>query len=93
MVQSRRGGFMSRLIWWVVLFGAGSGVGYYVRDRQQRNEVQEAVERARDDAEQAALSAIERARRAGGDLRAGAEAAAESTKAAFRELLGGSEEP
>lgn len=92
MAQARRG-FFSRVIWWVVLFGLGAGAGYYVRDRQQRNEVREAVERARGDAEQAALGAIERAKRAGGDLRAGAEAAAESTKAAFRELVGRSPEP
>lgn len=91
--MARRGGVFSRLVWWAVLFGAGLGIGYSVRDRQQRNEVQEAVKRARDEAEGAALGAIERARRAGGDLRAGADAAAESTKAAFRELIGGSEEP
>lgn len=88
MGQSRGGGFFSRLLRLVLVFAIGAGVGYYVRDRQQRNEVSRAVEHAREDAERAALGAIERARRAGGDLRAGAEAAAESTKAAFRELVG-----
>lgn len=88
MAPPRRRGLGARLLWTIVLFALGAGTGYYVRDRQQRNEVREAVQRARGEMEDAALEAIERARRAGGDLRSGAEAAAESTKAAFRELVG-----
>jgi len=73
----------------VVVFGIGVGVGFYVRDRQQHERLQDAVESAREQMEEAGLEAIERARRAGADLTAGAEAAAESTKAAFRRLVRG----
>lgn len=74
---------------WVVVFGIGVGVGFYVRDRQQHERLQDAVESAREQMEEAGLEAIDRARRAGADLTAGAEAAAESTKAAFRRLVRG----
>ena len=42
--------------------------------------------------EEAGVEAVDRARRVGADLGAGAEAAAESTKAAFRRLIRGSDE-
>jgi len=76
----------------VVVFGIGVGVGFYVRDRQQHERLQDAVESAREQMEEAGLEAIDRARRAGADLTAGAEAAAESTKAAFRRLVLGPSE-
>lgn len=89
MVEKRRrsGGKLMTLL---IVFLLGGAVGYYVRDSQQRERVEDAVGRARRDMERASLEAIERARRAGGDFRAGAQAAAESTKAAFRELVGDS---
>ena len=88
MNQQRRG-LVRALTPWVVVFGIGVGVGFYVRDRQQHERLQDAVESAREQMEEAGLEAIERARRAGADLTAGAEAAAESTKAAFRRLVRG----
>ena len=88
-MNNRRRGLVRALAPWVVVFGIGVGVGFYVRDRQQHERLQDAVESAREQMEEAGLEAIERARRAGADLTAGAEAAAESTKAAFRRLVGG----
>lgn len=91
MNQQRRG-LVRALTPWVVVFGIGVGVGFYVRDRQQHERLQDAVESAREQMEEAGLAAIDRARRAGADLTAGAEAAAESTKAAFRRLVRGTPE-
>ncbi len=88
-MNNRRRGLVRALAPWVVVFGIGVGVGFYVRDRQQHERLQDAVESAREQMEEAGLEAIERARRAGADLTAGAEAAAESTKAAFRRLVRG----
>ena len=88
-MNNRRRGLVRALTPWVVVFGIGVGVGFYVRDRQQHERLQDAVESAREQMEEAGLEAIERARRAGADLTAGAEAAAESTKAAFRRLVRG----
>ncbi len=88
-MNNRRRGLVRALAPWVVVFGIGVGVGFYVRDRQQHERLQDAVESAREQMEEAGLDAIERARRAGADLTAGAEAAAESTKAAFRRLVRG----
>ncbi len=88
-MNNRRRGLVRALAPWVVVFGLGVGVGFYVRDRQQHERLQDAVESAREQMEEAGLEAIERARRAGADLTAGAEAAAESTKAAFRRLVRG----
>jgi hypothetical protein len=94
LMAGRRRGPSARLLFLLFVFGAGGVSGYYFRDRQQQEKVQDAVENAREEMERASLDAIDRAKRAGGDLRAGAEAAAESTRAAFRELLRGStEEP
>jgi hypothetical protein len=82
---------MQRLVPWVVVFGIGVGVGFYVRDRQQHERLQDAIENAREEIEEAGVEAIERARQAGADLSASAEAVAESTKATFRRLVRGSE--
>ncbi len=86
-MNNPRRGLVRALAPWVVVFGIGVGVGFYVRDRQQHERLQDAVESAREQMEEAGLEAIDRARRAGADLTAGAEAAAESTKAAFRRLV------
>ncbi len=88
-MNNRRRGLVRALAPWVVVFGIGVGVGFYVRDRQQHERLQDAVESAREQMQEAGLEAIDRARRAGADLTAGAEAAAESTKAAFRRLVRG----
>lgn len=86
MAERRKG--RGRLLLWLILVGLGFGAGWYVRDRQAEREVQQAAARARQEMEQVGLEAIDRARRAGGDLRAGAQAAADSVRAAFREILG-----
>ncbi len=91
-MNNRRRGLIRAVAPWIVVFGLGVGVGFYVRDRQQHERLQDDVESAREQMQEAGLEAIERARRAGGDLTAGAEAAAESTKAAFRRLVRGSPE-
>ncbi len=91
-MNDRRRGLVRALAPWVVVFGIGVGVGFYVRDRQQHERLQDDVESAREQMEEAGLEAIDRARRAGADLTAGAEAAAESTKAAFRRLVQGPSE-
>ncbi len=91
-MNQRRRGLVRALGPWIVVFGLGVGVGFYVRDRQQHERLQDAIENAREEVEEAGVEALERARQAGADLGAGAEAAAESTKAAFRRLLRGSDE-
>ncbi len=88
-MNNRRRGLIRAVAPWIVVFGLGVGVGFYVRDRQQHERLQDAVESAREQMEEVGLEAIDRARRAGADLTAGAEAAAESTKAAFRRLVQG----
>ncbi len=88
-MNNRRRGLIRAVAPWIVVFGLGVGVGFYVRDRQQHERLQDAVESAREQMEEVGLEAIDRARRAGADLTAGAEAAAESTKAAFRRLVRG----
>ena len=89
-MTERRRRLVAKLTPWMVVFGLGVATGFYVRDRQQHKLLQEAVDNARREMEAVGLEAIERAREAGSDLSAGAEAVAESTKAAFRRLLGGS---
>ena len=84
-IKRRR--LLARLSPWLIVFVAGVGVGYYARDQRQDEKLREAAERARQEMEQVGLDAIERAQSAGEGLRAGAQAAAESTKAAFRELV------
>ena len=91
-MNNRRRGFVRALAPWVVVFGIGVGVGFYVRDRQQHERLEDAIENAREEMEEAGVEALERARRVGVDLGASAEAAAESTKAAFRRLIRGSDE-
>ncbi len=91
MNQLRRG-LVRAVAPWIVVFGLGVGLGFYVRDRQQHERLQDAIEDAREEVEEAGVEALERARQVGADLGAGAEAAAESTKAAFRRLLRGSDE-
>lgn len=87
MAERRRG--RGRMILLLLVFAAGAASGYWFRDRQQANRIETAVRGAREEVRDATLSAIDRARRAGGGLAAGAEAAAESTRAALRELVGG----
>ncbi len=91
MNQLRRG-LVRTLAPWIVVFGLGVGSGFYVRDRQQHERLQDAIEDAREEVEEAGVEALERARELGADLGAGAEAAAESTKARFRRFLRGSDE-
>lgn len=76
----------SGLLSFLVVFLLGAVAGYVFRDRRADEQVRTAAVEARQQMEATALEAIERAQRAGSDLAAGAEAAAESTKAAFREL-------
>lgn len=87
-MTTKRRSMLARLLPWLVIFVLGGVAGYYVRDRQAKDRVEEAVVRKQQEMERAALEAIGRARRAGADFGAGAEAAAESTRAAFRELRG-----
>ena len=91
MSQLRKG-LVRAVAPWIMVFGLGVWVGFFVRDRQQHKRLEEAIESAREEIEEAGVEAIERARRAGADFGAGAEAAAESTKAAFRRLFDGSDE-
>ncbi len=79
--------FLGRVLRLVLVFATGAATGYYARDRQQGNELRDAVERARREMVDVGLGAIERARQAGAGLSAGVEAAAESTRAAFGKLL------
>lgn len=79
-----------KLLLWLILFGAGTATGFYVRDQQQHERIQEAVEQAREDMEQAREELMQRGRRAGEDIKAGAQAAADSTRAAVREMMGDS---
>ena len=91
-MNQRRRGLVRALGPWIVVFGLGVWTGFYVRDRQQHERLEDAIENAREEVEEAGVEALERARQVGADLGAGAEAAAESTKAAFRRLLRGSDE-
>lgn len=79
----------TRLVGWLFLFLLGAAAGYYVSEQRHDEQVRGLVESARREAQERALDAIQRAQAAGGDLRAGAAAAAESTRAAFQELTGG----
>lgn len=91
MSEERRTRLLVRLTPWLIIFGLGFGSGFWVRDRQQQKVLQDAIENAREEMEDAGIEALERARRVGQDLSASAEAAAESTKAAFRRLIRGNE--
>jgi len=83
MAKERR---RSGLLGFLIIFLLGAGAGYWFRDRQADQQIAAAASDARQKVEATALDAIQRAQRAGADLAAGADAAAESTKAAFREL-------
>ena len=72
---------MMKLIGWLMIFGAGAAAGFYVRDQQQHEKIRQAVEEAREEL-------MERGRRAGEDIRAGAQVAADSARAAVREMIG-----
>jgi uncharacterized protein HemX len=87
-MAERRRRITIKLVMWLIVFGAGVAVGFYVRDQQQHERIQEAVEQARREVERASEEMMERGRRAGEGLRAGAQAAADSTRAAVREMLG-----
>jgi hypothetical protein len=89
MVQRRR-----RFLFWLLprllIFAVGVAVGYYARDREA-GQLREAYERTLSELEevkQASEEMIERGRRAGEELRGGAEAAADSTRAAVEEITG-----
>ncbi len=86
-MATKRRRLLARLSPWLIVFIAGVGVGYYARDQRQDEKLREAAERARQEMQQEGLEASERAQRAGEGLRAAARAPAESTKAAFRELV------
>lgn len=86
MAERRRG--QGRMFLLLLAFAAGAASGYWFRDRQQTERLETAVADARAEVRDATLNAIDRARRAGGGLAAGAEAAAESTRSALRELVG-----
>lgn len=76
----------------LIIFAVGIGLGWYARDRQHddlRDAYDEAVaelEALRETGE----GVIQRGRRAGENLRAGAQAAADSTRAAVKEIVGDS---
>jgi len=83
MAKERR---RSGMLGFLVVFLLGAGAGYWFRDRRADEQIAAAASETKQRVQATALEAIERAQRAGSDLTAGAEAAAESTKAAFREL-------
>ncbi len=84
---------LAKLLPWLFVFAAGVAVGFYVRDQQQHKRIERVYEEARRDLERTAQEAMEIGRRASEDLQASVRAArvaAESTKAALRELTGDS---
>ncbi len=89
-MAEKRGGLWRWLLPRLFIFALGVGAGYYVRDRQAV-ELREAYEQAIDEMEElkrAGQEAIDRGRRAGEGLKAGAKAAADSTRAAVQEIAG-----
>ncbi len=89
-MAEKRGRFWRWLLPRLLIFAVGIGVGYYARDRQAV-ELREAYEQAIDEMEQlkrAGQEAMDRGRRAGEGLKAGAKAAADSTRAAVQEIAG-----
>ena len=68
--------FVSRLIPWVIVFAAGVGSGYYIRDQRQDRRLQEAIERASEDI-------LDRSREL-------SESARDSVRSALRRLAGDS---
>ncbi len=89
-MAEKRARFWRWLLPRLIIFAVGIGVGYYARDRQAV-ELREAYEQAIDEMEElkrAGQEAIDRGRRAGEGLKAGAKAAADSTRAAVEEITG-----
>ncbi|UCC48804.1 MAG: hypothetical protein JSV41_01135 [Gemmatimonadota bacterium] len=90
MAEKRRRRFLIWLLPRLLIFVAGVAVGYYARDREA-GQLRQAYEQTRAELEELKQSGeemIERGRRAGENLRAGAEAAADSTRAAVEEITG-----
>lgn len=91
-MAERRKRFLMWLLPKLIVFAVGIGLGYYVRDRQQddlRDAYQEAMAELKE-LRAAGEDVVERGRRAGEGLRAGAKAAADSTREAVREIVGDS---
>lgn len=79
--------FTSRLLTLLIVFLIGGAAGWYVRDQQYEN-IQEELAQVREELKDTQQELKERTRRAGEGIRAGAAAAADSTKAAVREMVG-----
>lgn len=86
-MAERRGRFTNKLFTWLVIFLIGGAAGWYVRDQQYEN-IQEELDRVKQELRDTREQLSERSRRAGEGIRRGAEAAADSTKAAVREMMG-----
>ncbi len=89
-MAERRRRFAMWLLPRLLIFAAGVAVGYYARDNELER-VRGAYEQALaelGELKQSTQEMIERGRRAGERFRAGAEAAADSTKAAMEEIKG-----
>ncbi len=82
--------FMRWLLPRLIILAAGIAIGYYARDQQGKELKRAYEETVAELAEmrEAGQDLIERGRRAGEGLRAGAEAAADSTRAAVEEIVG-----
>lgn len=83
-----------RIAFWIftraLIFLAGAALGYYVRD-QRGADLRQAYEQAvmeLEELKRTGSDVIDRGRRAGEELRGGAEAAAESTRGAIEEVVG-----
>lgn len=83
MAEKRRA-FWVKLLPWLFVFLLGGVAGYWFRDQQQAQKIQE----ARREMEDKAMQAIRRGQRAAENVGAGARVAADSAVAAFRELSG-----
>lgn len=78
----------------LLIFALGVAAGYYVRDQRQ-GELESRYEQAVTELEalkRSGQEAIERGRRASEGLKAGAKAAADSTRAAVEEITGKSKD-
>lgn len=81
-MSEKRSGGAGRAVLWLVVLAVGFGAGWYARGRNQEDVIQKAVARAEADLK----DAVGRGKRAGAQLKEGARAAGEGTKAAVREL-------
>jgi hypothetical protein len=89
-MADRRRRFWGWLLPRLLIFAVGVAVGYYARDRETRR-VSEAYEQAVVELERLKATGqdmIDRGRRAGESLKAGAETVADSTKAAVESIKG-----